>query len=63
VRPKVLSAPGPVSYPLIVSGKVELLFGKEGTEADAIADSISLPNKEGAQGSLRSAEGPIGRSS
>jgi hypothetical protein len=40
MRPKVLTAPGPVSYPLIISGKVELVFGKEGTEADAIADSM-----------------------
>jgi len=47
VRPKVLSAPGPVSYPLIVSGKVELIFGKEGTEADAIADSLVSLTRRG----------------
>ncbi|MDT7862535.1 MAG: DUF3834 domain-containing protein [Saccharolobus sp.] len=36
---KALVAPGPVSYPLIVSGRIKLEFGKEG-QADVIADSI-----------------------
>jgi ABC-type amino acid transport substrate-binding protein len=40
VKLRVVSAPGPVSYPLIVSQRVELIFGKEGTNADAVADSL-----------------------
>ena len=39
---KVLAAPGPVSYPVIVNNKVEVIFGKEG-DADIILDStVSL---------------------
>ena len=37
---KVIAAPGPVSYPFIVSGKVELVLDKTTGNADAVADSI-----------------------
>ncbi len=39
---RLQAAPGPVSYAFIVSGKVELQFGKEGAgNVDAVADSIT----------------------
>ncbi|MFB6469745.1 MAG: DUF3834 domain-containing protein [Vulcanisaeta sp. AZ3] len=41
---KVIVAPGPVSYPLIMATRVirdlELVFGKEGKDAYAVADSL-----------------------
>ena len=47
MRPKVLSAPGPISYPLIISGKVELVFGKEGNRGRRDRGLHGLPHKEG----------------
>lgn len=47
---RILSAPGPVSYPLLAYKKkyndIELIFGKEGNNADAIVDStVSLAKR------------------
>jgi len=44
INMKIITAPGPVSYPLIIAGRefkdLELQFGKESRDADAIADSL-----------------------